>query len=415
MTAAGVAAPARRGWHAVGRRGLLIVLSGNMLIDAIEVSMAMISLPSIQHDLRLSLIGTQWVVGGFALGFGGMLMPGRWAAARWGYRRVYLTALAVFAVASAIAALSPDGAVLIATRVIKGGCAALTAPAGLAIIAGTFPAGRPRTRALAIYTLLGASGFSAGLLLAGVLTPVSWRWTFALPAPLALALFPFALRLIPPGVGKDQAGRLGRTGVLAIACLRRAALGAATLNGSYWGLLFVVIFHLQVRLGWGPLEAGAALLPASLPAAMAAPLAEPMMRRVSPARLVALGAALPPLGYGLCLITFSGYRAGGPAVTMTAYAERLLPALLLVGLGFALCFASLHVQALAGVPAVHHRVASSAYQTCVQVGGAAVLAAAAVVLTRAGERPALALLVAVGGLGFLALLPGVRGSKASAP
>ncbi|MDX2405986.1 MFS transporter [Streptomyces microflavus] len=163
-------------------RSLLVVLSGNMLLDAIEVSVVLVALPSIGTDLGLTLWSVQWLMSGFALGFAVMLLLGPVLSGRWGMRRVYLAAMLLFALASLVGGLSDNTALLIASRVVKGACAALTAPAGLALISTTFPSGPQQRRAVSVYSLFGAAGFTAGLLLAGALAGDSWRWTFLLPA-----------------------------------------------------------------------------------------------------------------------------------------------------------------------------------------------------------------------------------------
>ncbi|CAO0828084.1 Major facilitator superfamily (MFS) profile domain-containing protein OS=Streptomyces microflavus OX=1919 GN=Smic_43660 PE=4 SV=1 [Streptomyces microflavus] len=195
--------------------GLLVVLAGNMLIDALEVSVALVALPAIGTDLGAPLTTMQWTITGFAVGFGGLMLFGARAVALLGRRRVYLAALVGFAAASLVGALAEDPSLLTATRVVKGFCAALTAPTGLAIIATAFPEGPQRNRALSVYTLFGAGGFTAGLLLSGWLTGFSWRLTFAFPAPAVLVLFVLGLRLIP-GAGRRTEGgrhRAPRTGI----------------------------------------------------------------------------------------------------------------------------------------------------------------------------------------------------------
>src|SRR5690348_4437372 len=166
--------------------GTLLVLCAALFLDALDVSMVGVALPSIGSDLHLSTSSLQWVVSGYVLGYGGLLLLGGRAADLLGRRRVFLAALAVFAVASLLGGLVNDGGLLIATRFVKGVAAAFTAPAGLSIITTTFPEGHQRNRALSIYTTCGASGFSLGLVLSGLLTEVGWRWTFLLPFPLAL-------------------------------------------------------------------------------------------------------------------------------------------------------------------------------------------------------------------------------------
>ncbi|MFF4412793.1 MFS transporter [Streptosporangium sp. NPDC001559] len=390
MTSTVPAAPVRDRW------GLLAVLSGNMLIDALEVSVAIVALPAIGHDLRVDDAVAQWVVGGFALGFGGLLVAGRRAVARWGERRVYLVALLVFAVVSAVGAAATSIAVLVLARVVKGACVALTAPTGLAVIGRAFPEGEARNRAISVYSSFGACGFSAGLLLSGLVTQVDWRWTFLFPAPVALVLFLFGVRLIPGRAG-DTSVPAGGRGLPVSRGLLRSALGAAALNGSFWGLLVTCTFRLQDGLGWTPLQAGVALLPASLPVALTAPFSGRLVGRFGTRGPIALGAALLPIGY-LSVWRFRGDRPD----LLTEYAVGVLPALLIVGGGFALCFSALHMQALSGLRAAEHGMATALYQSAVQLGGVLVLA----LVTVPAFSP-LGVVTAVGLLGFLVALTGI--------
>ncbi|HEX2312890.1 MAG TPA: MFS transporter, partial [Thermomonospora sp.] len=191
---------------------LLVVLSGAMLLDALEVSTTVVALPAVSAELGLSPETGQWLMGGFALGFGGLLLSGGRLVDLFGRRRVYLVALAGFAVASVVCGAASGGGLLIAGRVAKGMCVALTAPTGLALIAAEFPEGRARARALSVYSLAGAGGFSVGLLLSGLLTEVSWRWTFLFPVPVAAALLVAGWFLVP-STTPGPSGVLGSSGV----------------------------------------------------------------------------------------------------------------------------------------------------------------------------------------------------------
>src|SRR5947199_4926284 len=106
--------------------GLLIVLCSVLFLDGLDVSMVGVALPSIRESLNLSTSSLQWVVSGYVLGYGGFLLLGGRAADLLGRRRVFLTALAVFAVASLLSGLVDDGSLLIATRFVKGISAAFT-------------------------------------------------------------------------------------------------------------------------------------------------------------------------------------------------------------------------------------------------------------------------------------------------
>ncbi|HET6860421.1 MAG TPA: MFS transporter [Streptomyces sp.] len=447
--------------------GLLFVLAANMFIDALEVSVLVVAAPSIGVALDLAPTVLQWTLSGFALGFGGLLLFGARIVALLGRRRVYLAALLAFAAASLLAGLTSDPALLMATRFVKGFCAALTAPTGLAIINTAYREGPDRNRAVSVYTLFGAGGFTGGLLLSGLLTTISWRWALAFSAPVVLLLFAFARRLLPddepdgaaprrydvagaatftggllalvyavssvPAAGWMTARVIGsflagvlllgafavverttarpllRAGLLAHRPLVRSALGAAALNGSYLGLLFLLTVQTQTVLGWSPLKTALLLAPASLPLAFTALFSGRMVSRFGAPRLIALGSLTPFLGYVLLL----GHDRP------TAYATDILPTLLLVAVGFVLAFAALNMQAVAGVPAADRGMAGGMYQTAVQAGAvlmpalvAALLQAnrpphgASVTQALAGHRPALLLIAAVGAAG---LIVGVTG------
>ncbi|MFD7506301.1 MFS transporter [Streptomyces sp. NPDC059850] len=387
---------------------LLVVLAGNMLLDALEVSVVIVSLPAISDAFALSIWTVQWVMGGFALGFGALLLPGVRLAALFGQRRVYLAALLVFAVASLVGGLATNETLLIATRMVKGACAALTAPTGLAIITTAFREGADRNRAVAVYSFFGAIGFTTGLLLSGVLTQVSWRWTFLFAAPVALALLLFAAAIVPRDLDGTAAPvgrplrRLLRNGPLI-----RSALGAATLNGTYLGLLFLATFQLQTMLGWSAGQTALAFLPACVPLAVSALASGRLVMRFGAPRLIALGAAAPLIGYALYL------RSTVPV----SYAADLLPTLVLVGVGFVCAFAALNMQASSALPPADRRAASALYQTAVQFGAVIMLTLVSALLSlglprheediAAAYRPPLLLMTAVAAGGLVVAVWGL--------
>src|SRR3954467_4706923 len=184
----------RRGWLT------LLVLCGVLFLDGLDVSMVGIALPSIEKDLHLSTSTLQWVVSGYVLGYGGLLLLGGRTADLLGRRKTLLIALSVFTFPSALGGLVEHSPPPALPRFLKGAAAAFTAPAGLSIITTTFAEGPERNRALSIYTATGASGFSPGLVFGGLLTSADWRWTFLLPVPVALVL----LAVAPQVLAKDD-------------------------------------------------------------------------------------------------------------------------------------------------------------------------------------------------------------------
>jgi MFS family permease len=378
--------------------GLLVVLAGNMLIDALEVSVVLVALPSVGADLRLPPMDTQWLVSGFAVGFGGTLLVGGRLTARYGRRPVYLAALACFALASIAGALATGPVILVATRVLKGVCAALTAPTGLAIISTTFDEGRDRDRAVSVYTLFGGCGFVTGVLLSGVLTELGWRVTFLFPAPVVLLLLALAWRLVPT----DQLGAggppkrvpLSFRAVLSHAPTVRAMLTAAAFNGTNLGLLLITSIHLQTTLGWSPARTALAIAPVGGLLAVTALASRHLIGRFGTRRLIALGSVCPLAGCALYLRP--------PA----HYVTDVMPTMLLMGLGFVLAFAALNVQATTGLAQKIRPAAGNLYQSAVQA--AAVLTPPLVArLLVAGFDPAMEAVSAIAAIGAATGLSGL--------
>jgi EmrB/QacA subfamily drug resistance transporter len=414
----------RRAW------GALLVLCSALFLDALDVSMVGVALPSISSDLSMSTGSLQWVVSAYVLGYGGFLLLGGRAADLLGRRRVFLISLGVFAVASLLGGLVDDGTLLIVTRFIKGVSAAFTAPAGLSIITTSFAEGPARNKAIAVYTATGATGFSLGLVIGGLLTEVGWRWVFLLPVPVALVTLAAAIRLVPdtgrapsaarrgfdlPRAAAITAGMLllvytvvqapeagwasGRTmlslagvvalisafvaiehraaqplvrlGILRSSRLVRANLGAMALFGSWVGFQFIATLYMQQARGWSPLETGLAIFPGGLMVMLLAPRLGPVISRVGTTRLIALGLGSAAAGYALFL----------PIGIDSPYWIAVLPTMLLTGLGFALAYGPLNIAATNGIAPHEQGLAGGLLNTSFQFGGALALAVVTAVNT----------------------------------
>jgi MFS family permease len=445
--------------------GALVVLCGVLFLDGLDVSMVGVALPSIRDDLHLAPSQLQWVVSGYVLGYGGLLLLGGRTADMLGRRRTLLGALSVFLVASAVGAIASDGTLIVITRFLKGASAAFTAPASLSMITTTFAEGPARNRALSIYTACGASGFSMGLVLGGLLTEAGWRLTFLLPVPIAAAILIALPRLIPddtpvagqrrsydfpgaititlgmlllvrtvvraPTVGWGSAETLiavtvavallaafvvielntreplVRLGILRSGPLARANLTAMVVFGSYVSFQFVATLYLQALLGWSPITTALAFLPGGLIVAFGSPRVGPLADRFGTERVIVVGLVAFVVGYALILRIDD---------TLT-YATVFLPTMILIGIGFALCFPMLNIQATAGIADSEQGVASGLVQASFQVGGAIVLAViTAIVATDAtgspteivdGYRVALEVVTAVSALGLAIVVAGV--------
>lgn len=414
---------------------LLLVLCTVLALDGLDVSMVGVALPSIGQELNLGTDSLQWIVSAYVLGYGSLLLLGGRLADLLGRRRIFLIALTVFAAASLLGGLVDDPTLLIATRFIKGLAAAFTAPTGFSIITTNFAEGRERNRALSIFSTFGASGFSLGLVVGGLMTTMSWRWTFLVSVPIAIAVVLLGLKFIPKDNPADQEqdsghdiwgavtlalGMLGlvytlvsapergwgsvatiagfaisaailtafaviekrvahpliRFSILKEGWVARANLSAVGLFGSYLSFQFIVTMFLQSVLGWSPLSMALALLPAGLLVVATAPFADKFIDRFGAPRLIVVGLAALTLGYILFL------RVG----TTPNYAVDILPSILLLGVGFALAFPSINVQATAGIRNSEQGLAAGLIQTSTQVGAALVLAVTTAVISGHGTQ-----------------------------
>jgi predicted MFS family arabinose efflux permease len=337
------------------------------------------------------------------------------------------------------------------------------------LLTTTFPEGPMRNRAFSVYTVFGASGFSLGLVLSGLLTEISWRWTLLVPAPVAVLVLAAAIWLIPRGERTERAGRrfdlpgaltvtaamlllvytvvsaqqagwgsprtvgsftavaallgvfaaierrsrdpLVPFGIFSSRALRRANVGSVTLFGSYISFQFLVTQYLQTLAGWSALSTALAFLPAGVMVVVLSTRMASLLSRFGPAPLTALAFTCLVVAYAIFLR--AGVRPDYPAV--------MLPATLLIGLAFGLGFSSLSVAATAGVPDAEQGLAASLFQTSFQVGGAVVLAVVTAVVdasgagrlasataTLAAYRPALIVITGVAAVGALVALSGLR-------
>ena len=409
---------------------MLITLCIVLFLDGLDVSMIGVALPSIGEELDLSTSSLQWLVSGYVLGYGGLLLLGGRTADLFGRRKVFLIALAVFAIASLLGGLVSNGTLLIVTRFIKGLAAAFTAPTGLSIITTNFAEGPARNRALSIYTVFGAGGYSSGLLFGGLMTGVGWRWTFLLPVPIALAALAAAYVLLPkdkpaeegghdlagaalstasmlllvytvvsaPEAGWTSARTVGsfilvaalaaafvlvesrvkhpliRLGILRKASLVRASLAIVAVAGSYFSWQFIVTIYLQDTLGWSPLELALALLPVGLMVAASAVFSDKLVNRFGTTRIIAVTMAVMAVGYLMFL----------RLDTDPSYLTMLLPALLLIGVGW-IGFPAINIQATAGVDDEEQGLAAGVLQTSMQVGAAVVLAVTTAVIASGAD------------------------------
>lgn len=200
-------APHPHRWRILGVVGIA------QLMLILDVTVVTIALPQMGADLGLGREALTWVVSGYTLAFGGLLLLGGRAADLFGARRLVLIGLVLFAGASLLAGLASSEAMLLTGRVAQGLAAAMLSPAALSLIVTTFD-GDERNRALGIWSALGGSGAALGVLVGGLLTAgPGWEWVFYINVPIGIALA-FTLRLqLAPQPAPATRGRLDLPGV----------------------------------------------------------------------------------------------------------------------------------------------------------------------------------------------------------
>ena len=414
----------RRRWIA-----LFVVCLGQLMI-ILDTTIVNVALPAIQADLGFSQSNLTWVIDGYLITFGSLLLLAGRLGDLFGRKRIFLTGIASFVVASLLCGLAPSGTALVIARFLQGGAAALVSAVIIAIIAVEFPERAERAKAMSLYTFVIAGGASLGLLLGAVLTQgISWHWIFFVNLPIGIVTFILGRSLIVEheglgiGEGVDWVGSAlitvaslvgvyalvkipewgwtgGRTlGLLATSLALIAAFGAwesrvsnpimplrvlglrtlVTANlvrgflvtGAFSTFFLGALYFQHVR-GWSPIDIGLAFLAMSLSlAAMSAGLAARLVERFGPKRTLIGGIAGPVVG----LLLFS--QAG----ESTPYFPQMFIAFALLGLGFGAANPPLMIIAMDDVPSKDAGLASGTIQVSIQLSAAIGLAALGTIAT----------------------------------
>ena len=299
------------------RAALTLILTAAFMV-VLDFSIVNVALASIQRELGFPAAAAQWVVTGYAITFGGLLILGGRAADLFGRRRMFVTGLIAFSIASLAGGLAQDPILLVAARAVQGAGAALVAPAALSLITTGFPEGPARTRALGLYGATASVGFVAGQVLGGVLVEfTSWRAVFLVNVPVGLA----AVLLTPRLLGRGRERRTRR---------RLDVGGAALITVAVASVVFAV--SEGGAAGWtSPWVLAAALLAAVALAGFA------VAERRQPDPLVRADLLrLRSLRKGGVLIMLVGVWNGGELLVLSLYFQQVLhDSPLLTGLAIA--------------------------------------------------------------------------------
>lgn len=401
------------------RRLALAVLCAGMLMIILDSTVVTVALPAIQDDLTFTPSGLAWVVNAYLIAFGGLLLLAGRLGDLVGRRRVFISGLVLFTVASMLCGLAQTQSQLIAARFVQGIGGALTSAVILGMIVTMFPRPTEQGRAIGAYSFVAAAGGGIGLLLGGVLTQaISWHWIFIVNVPIGLAAVILAARVLPDdrglglAAGADVPGALlvtsglmvgvgaivgaaehgwgsGRTLGLGAASLvllaafflrqarialpllplgilrSRAITGAnasqALMVGGLFGFQFLTALYLQQVLGYDAAETGLAMLPVTIAIGVfSLGVSARVNARFGTERVLRPSLVLLVLG----LLMLARLPVDGQ------YLTDVLPVMLVLGIGGGLALPALMTLGMSGATEEDSGIVSGLLNTTQQVGGA---------------------------------------------
>ncbi len=408
----------------------LAVLCAGMLMIILDGTIVSVALPAIQSDLGFTSAGLAWTVNAYLVPLGGLLLLAGRLGDLYGRRRMLLTGLTLFVLASLLCGLATSAAMLVVARFVQGAAAAMASAVVLGMVVALFPERVERAKAMGVYAFVGAAGASIGLVLGGVLTAtVGWRWIFLVNIPIGVAAVLLSLWAVAADGPRERSVRpdvlggalvtagmvLGvftivttseplpriAVGALAVALLvafvvrqRRAAEPLVELSifrsravsggnvvqlltvAGMLGFQFIAALYLQQALGYSPAATGFAVLPISVTIAL--------VSLTMSGRLIAKAGARPVLLVGEVLLVVGLLLLARDPVGH--YAVDVLPSVLLLGLGAGLVLPAVITIIMSDATPENSGLASGLANTSQQVGGAlgtAVLAAVAAARTDA--------------------------------
>jgi EmrB/QacA subfamily drug resistance transporter len=409
--------PDPRRWRALAVLGLI------QFMLVVDVSIVNVALPRIQHDLGFSHAGLAWVVDGYVLMAGGLLLLGGRLADLFGRRRLFLIGVGLFALASATSGAAASPTMLVSSRFMQGAGEALAAPAALGLVVVLFTDQRERIKALGIWGGLAGLGGTTGAVISGLLTGLaSWRWIFYINIPVALV----ALALVPGLVSEsrmirehrrrlDFGGAVTATGglIALVYGLLEAArhpwgssqvlvplLGGVTLllamvviearsdapliplrffanrtravanfvslfsSAAFFSYVFLMTLFEQQVLHYSPVQGGLGYLPLGLGIGAGMGIGTALMPRLGVRPLISLSF----LGGAAGLLITSQIQVG------SSYIGGVLPGMVVIAVSFGLGFAPIMNAALHRVTGQDSSLASGLQGSVQQIGGALGLA-----------------------------------------
>ncbi|HET6747122.1 MAG TPA: MFS transporter [Candidatus Saccharimonadales bacterium] len=411
------------------RNAILLLLATTMFLVVLDSAIVNVALPAIKSALHFDSSALQWVLTAYILTFGGFLMLGGRIADLYGRRKVLIWGIGGFTLFSLLLGLAASAEMMVVLRAFQGLAAAFMAPTALSILLTTFEEGPARNRALSIWSMVASGGAAAGVFLGGLLTQyLGWRWCFFVNVPIGIIAILGILKYVPAHIQEardkhlDMPGAVLVTGGLmalvyaltqasesgwgSLITLISLCVSALLLVAFLWnetkakhplvplsifrirnvsggnlmmlpvsagalGMFFFLSVYVQNILKFPPLLSGLAFLPLPLIIGVISLKAPKLLGKFGFKPLIVVGLSL--IAIGTFALSFLG--------TDSSYWFHILPAFVLLAVGFGLSFLSVTIASTAGVPGNEAGLASGLVNTSQQIGGALGLAILAVVAT----------------------------------
>lgn len=401
---------------------LIILCLGDLMI-VLDTTIVNVALPSIRTSLGFSATSLVWVVNAYMLTFGGFLLLGGRLGDLFGYRKLFLSGIGLFTLASLLCGMAQSQELLIGARALQGIGGAIVCAVALSLIMNLFTEPSERAKAMGVFGFVSAGGGSIGVFLGGILTnSLNWHWIFLVNLPIGMAVCALCLFFLPKDTVSSSSGRLDIWGSLTVTTSLMLAVYAIVngnsvgwLSTQTWGLFtisgmllalflyieskthspliplhlfklrniavsnmvavlwaasmfawfFISALYLQSILKYSPLQVGLAFLPANLiMGVFSLGISAKLVMKFGIRKTLALGLGLA--GIGLLLLTRAPLNG--------QFISDVLPCMSLLGLGAGIAFNPMLLAAMSDVPSDESGIASGIVNTSFMMGGAVGLA-----------------------------------------
>jgi EmrB/QacA subfamily drug resistance transporter len=414
---------------------ILLIIAGAQLMVVLDATIVNIALPSMGSYFHKNQTDMTWAINAYALAFGGLLLLGGRAGDILGRRRMFIIGLALFSLGSLLGGIANTYGLLLGGRVIQGLGGAIASPTALSLVTVSFPEGKERNRAFAVYAAVSGAGAALGLLLGGILTEyLTWRWVLYVNVPIGVLLIVGSFLYLHEserlkgefdfiGALVSVAGMVtlvyafvhaardgwnnGQTYLLfplaAVLLIGFVLLEAYVIKdpmmpmrlfenrsrtGAYlvmliagaglFGMFYFLTYFIQQVMGYSALKAGVAFLVVPAVIAVGSGIVAQILPKVGPKVLITVGSIL----LTVALLWFARVDPS------TSYAGELLPGMIVLGAGMSMIFVPLTVVAVSKVADTDAGIASALLNVGQQVGGSIGLSVLATVAATSGRNAA---------------------------